>query len=306
MTVPLSASSPRREIARRFGIELREAMAARGIGTKTLAPQVPCATSAIANWRSGYNLPTLKTALKLSESLQWPKLLQIAQEARQGVCPVDGTVFINEGGKPKLYCSSRCRGMAEAARQKSYVPEPDIVLAKEIDRLAAKPGPIRKRDLKAAVGTFRTTRNKGVRITLARDLDRSRAAVEAFCRSCEWDGFCKTPECELRPVSPLPLEPRIELPEPAERAQGAWGPDNREAMVASVQAANAERWDRPGERQRASEQKRDWWAGLTPAERVEWTRKVSESRKGQATFRACGCPNRAHRRDCPTREQVPA
>lgn len=79
MTVPLSPQSPRRDVARRFGIALREAMSERGIGTKTLAPQVPCATSAIANWRSGYNLPTLKTALKLSESLQWPALLDIAR-----------------------------------------------------------------------------------------------------------------------------------------------------------------------------------------------------------------------------------
>ena len=299
MTVPLSAASPRREIARRFGIELREAMAERGIGTKTLAPQVPCATSAIANWRSGCNLPTLKTALKLSESLQWPKLYQVAQEARVGVCPVDGTRFINEGGKPKLYCSPRCRGMAEAARQKAYVPEPDILLAKEIDRLASEPGPIRKRDLKAAVSTFRTTRNRGVRITLARDLDRSNAAVEAFCRSCEWDGFCKAPECELRPVSPLPLEPRLELPEPAEPAQGAWGPDNRESMLEVVREVNAARWSRPGERDKAGERKRAWHASLTPAERVEWIRKVSDRRKGQATYRACGCPNRAHYADCP-------
>lgn len=304
MTVPLSAQSPRREIARRFGIELREAMSERGIGTKTLAPQVPCATSAIANWRSGYNLPTLKTSLKLAEALQWPKLVDLAKEARTGVCPVDGTVFVNEGGKPKLYCSSRCRGAAEDARQRGYVPEPDMVLVKAIERITSTAGPVRKGALKESAATFRSTRNKGVRITLARDLDRSRAAIEAFCRSCEWDGFCKAPACELRPVSPLPLEPRLELPGPAERAEGAWGESNRDHMLASIREANAERWSRPGERERASDAKRDWHANLTPAQRAEWIRKVSERRKGQATFRACGCPNRAHYANCPTREAV--
>jgi hypothetical protein len=304
MTVPLSPQSPRRDIARRFGVELRDAMAERGIGTKTLAPQVPCATSAIANWRSGYNLPTLKATIRLSEALQWPKLLEIAQEARMGVCPVDGTVFSNEGGKPKLYCTSKCRTAAEKARQRGYVPEPDIVLAKEIERLATTPGAVRKRELKAAVGTFRSTRNKGVRITIARDLDRSRAAVEAFCRSCEWDGFCKTPECELRPVSPLPLETRIEIPDPAQPALGRWGQPGASERHSDQMRARYEA--EPERRQAHSERTRAWWAGMTPAERVAWGQKVSASRKGQATYRACGCPNRAHRSDCPTREQVPA
>lgn len=306
MTVPLSAQSPRREIARRFGIELREAMAERGIGTKTLAPQVPCATSAIANWRSGCNLPTLKTALKLSEALQWPKLYRIAQDARQGVCPQCGTLFVNEGGKPKLYCSPTCRTAAEARRAKAWRPDPDVVLARRIDELAREAGTVRKRDLRDATATFRATRNRGVRITLARDLDRHRATVERFCRSCEWDGFCKNAECELRPISPLPLEPRLELPDAAQPAQGAWGPDNREAMLAAVRATNAERWSRPGERERASESSRAWHAGLTPAERIAWKRKIGEANKGRASYRACGCPNRAHRRDCPTRHHVQA
>lgn len=304
MTVPLSAQSPRREIARRFGAELRVAMKERGIGAKTLAPQVPCAVSAIANWRSGYNLPTLKTSLKLSESLQWPRLLEIAREARTGVCPVCGTVFINEGGKPKLYCATNCRLRAEDARQKAWKPDPDLVLVKRIESLASEPGPVRKRDLKDAAETFRATRNRGARITIARDLDRHRAAVEKFCRSCEWDGFCKNVECELRPISPLPLEPRLELPDAAEPAQGAWGPDYREGTLASIREANAERWNRPGERERTSAAASAWHASLTPAERAEWLRKISDRRKGVATFRACGCPNRAHYADCPTRERV--
>jgi hypothetical protein len=76
--------------------------------------------------------------------------------------------------------------------------------------------------------------------------------------------------------------------------------------VLAIRDANAKRWSRPGERGRASEAKRAWWENLTPAQRAEWSRKVSERRKGVATVRACGCPNRAHYRDCPTREQVPA
>lgn len=193
---------------------------------------------------------------------------------------------------------------AEKARQRAYVPEPDIVLARDVERLADAPGVVRKRELRAAVAAFRSTRNRGVRITLARDLDRSRAAVEAFCNSCEWDGFCKTPTCELRPVSPLPLEPRIELPDPAEPALGRWGqPGAAERHSEGMRA----RYEAEPERREAHRaRKTAWWANLTPAQRVEWGRKISAGRKGQATYRACGCPNRAHRQDCPTREPVEA
>lgn len=49
----------------------------------------------------------------------------------------------------------------------------------------------------------RDTRQSAIRAERA--LGRHRAAVEAFCRACEPAGWCQAPECELRPVSPLPL-----------------------------------------------------------------------------------------------------
>lgn len=298
MTVPLSPTSPRREHARRYGAALRAAMTERGIGTKTLAPQVGCATSAIAAWRAGQNLPTIKSALRMSEALQAPILLEIARDARSGVCPACGKSWINEGGTPKIYCDERCRNRASIDRARGYVEEPDIALVKEIERLTREPGPMRKVEVRAATDAFRATRNKSRRIIQARELDRHMGAVEAFCRSCEWDGFCKMPDCELRSVSPLPLEPNLELPDPAQPAEGAWGPGNRDRMVAAIRGANSKRWSRPGERERAAKRSARWWEGMTPLKRREIAAKMSERRKGHPTYRACGCPNRAHRKDC--------
>ncbi len=35
--------------------------------------------------------------------------------------------------------------------------------------------------------------------------DQLRGAVASFCRGCEPEGICRTADCQLRPVSPLPL-----------------------------------------------------------------------------------------------------
>jgi hypothetical protein len=308
MTVPLSPSSPRREHARRFGDQLRQAMAERHIGMKTLGPQLGMATSAIAAWRSGQNLPTLKTALRLSEGLQWPELAEIARDARMGVCPIDGRSFLNEGGKPKTYCSDRCRDVAIRRRAIAWEPDADIIFAKAIEGLVrdASRG-VRKAPLLDAVATFRKTRGRRRIDIVLDDVSRHQAAVEAFCRSCEPEGFCRTPACELRPVSPLPLEPRLVLPEPVHRAQGAWGPINRPTTLAASRAALQRRWSRPGAHEEQAERSRRWWDGLTPAERVERGRVISERRRGKASRRACGCPNRKHLDDCPLlKREVPA
>lgn len=299
MTVPLAATSPRREYARRFGATLREVMADRKIGGKTLAKQIGVAPSAVASWRGGFNLPTLKTALRISEGLQAPELYEIAKDARCGVCPTCGKAWINEGGKPKIYCSQDCRARAEREKSRGWRPDADLVFLRRIEAMAAEPGSIRKRDLTEAATEFRSRRGRTRIVAVQREYSRHQAAVEAFCRSCEWDGFCKTPECELRPVSPLPLEPRIHIPEPVERAKGSWSEESRDKTLAAIREANAERWNRPGERERASQRTRRWWETMTPEERIATARKISERRKGQATRRECGCPNRRHLDDCP-------
>jgi DNA-binding XRE family transcriptional regulator len=305
VTVPLSAGSPRREHARRFGAALREAQATRRIGQKTLGPQVGVATSAISSWRAGQNLPTLKTALRLSEALQWPELYEIARDARTGVCPIDGVAFVNEGGKPKVYCGSDCRDVASRRRAVNWQPDADLVLATTVEQLLHQT-PVRKKPMRAAIAAFRATRGRATQVRVERRLSDHQAAVEAFCRSCEWDGFCKTPDCELRPVSPLPLEPRLVLPGPARPAEGAWGGANRPAMVAVVQAAARRRWARPGEHELQAERSRRWWEGLTPAERVAHGRRIAEARRGKPSTRDCGCPNRKHIEGCLLRRTVTA
>lgn len=281
MTVPLSAGSPRLALARAFGEELDRAMRTRGIGAKTLGPQTGQAVSAIGNWRAGLNLPRYDSALRLAEALSWPKLAEIAKRARQGTCPRCGRTFVNEGGGAKRFCSQACRDVDEQLRRPSHGSELARAVGEATDaRLAGAP---ERETLPAILDALRTWRASDARRVQrvdqqSRALASHQASVEAMCRGCEPEGRCRTAECALRPVSPLPLvrvdEPLVDGP--ARPAEGAWGPSHRAHQLEAIREANAERWSRPGERERAGELSRTRHASLTPEERAERAQRISD------------------------------
>ncbi len=217
MTVPVAATSVRALAARRFGVELTRAMKARGVGRRRLAERMGMSSaSIIAHWRSGSGLPRLDSVVRLAECLDWDALVEIVRHARENHCDTCGTPFLNEGGKPKRYCSARCRAV------------------------------------KAKIRSCTPTRQ---RADLAeRRLKEHIAAVAAMCCSCEPDGLCCREDCALRGVSPLPL--RVEVrpePQPATPAPGPYGSaENIARTKGAILASNAARWARPGERERFS------------------------------------------------------
>lgn len=241
MTVPLSPGSPRRVLAERFGVELDRAMRARRVGANAVEAQLGVAHSSIAAWRAGRNLPRIETAQRLASGLDAPRLLAIVLEARTCRCESCGRAFTNQGGAAKRFCDARCRSEAGRVRH--------------------------------AMGSV--PRRADV---AERRLREHRAAVGAMCASCEPEGMCVTPACALRPVSPLPLARRRDDAPSVVPPPGPWG--DRDAMLATVRAANARRWSRDGERERHSEGMRARYA--TPEQRTEHGRRVSEGR-GRAT-----------------------
>jgi hypothetical protein len=171
MPVPLSATSARRFAARQFADELVRAMTVRKVGRRRLGDLIGApSASIIAYWRTGAGLPRLDSARRMAEALEWPRLLEIVQQVREGRCAFSGCgrAFTNEGGGPKRYCSDRCRDAAAKIR-------------------AMGPSTRQRADLSE------------------RRLAEHQVAVEAFCRRCEPDGHCRDARCQLRPVSPLPL-----------------------------------------------------------------------------------------------------
>jgi len=251
--------SPRLIGARRFGDALTRAMTRHQVGQNNLAKAAGVARSAVVQWRHGRNLPTLKTAIRLSEALSDDTLLAIVREARTGHCARCGKPFLHEGAGPKKYCSELCLRVT----QKLRIP---------IDE---QPRARIKRDV-----------GKRIRVLLAdvevslHSLEEHQASVALMCLACEPGGFCHTADCPLRPVSPLmlQLERDRKTVRLASKAAGAWKGKSREKMLEAIRAANAKRWARPGERGAAQELMLRRHRAMSEDEHQEWIETIKAAK----------------------------
>lgn len=231
-------------------------MTERRIGTKTLAPQCHVAPSAIGLYRAGRNLPTMETADRLAQALDWPTLRDLAQNGRRSTCVLCGRGIVTEGGRPRLYCGPECQWLAVKRAQGNK--SPGLVLAEAVEaelgrvRSSQFPVAVSRRTLAGAVSDFHRDASKNRRfLDLAerKSADRQ-AAIDAMCRDCEPEGLCRTPECPLRGFSPLPLSKRGLSVDAAKPAEGVHGPTHRPKWLASMRAAAERRWT-PEARERA-------------------------------------------------------
>lgn len=280
MTVPLAPGSSRGIHAQRFGQELRRAMLARKVGAGRLSEAAGVAKSAIANWKAGGNLPRVDTAARLAEVLDWPKLVDICREGRIVTCARCRRPFVNEGGAPARFCSVDCREVDVQLRRPGPGASLALVVRDELERRRWLVQRSTTDDvLDQALIEYQRSDSKRVnrQDKLVAQLDGVRAAVDAMCRGCEPAGICRSVECPLRPVSPLPLQVTDagELRPVVDRDS----PEYRERWLAAVRGANAERWARPGERERQSEQTSAYWAAMTDEERSAASARISEARR---------------------------
>lgn len=284
MSVPLSPGSRRRIHAARFGAELVRAMATRGVGVKPVERATGISHTNLHNFKHGINLPRLDTAQRLTEALEWPKLAEIARRARTDTCsrPRCGRTFLNEGGMPKRYCSADCRDLAAKLRRNPEPPGRGLLMAVrvELERVRSTTLPVSRRALQRACDAYgRSDAKRGVRISsFERQIETANAAVAAFCASCEPEGKCKEPACELRPVSPLPLVTEERDVATVQKPSGAWAPEHREGQLAALRAAAEKRWT-PEERAAWSERMRAWHAAQPPEERADRLAKLHAGRR---------------------------
>ena len=286
MSVPLSPTSDRRIHAARFGAELRRAMEHRGVSLKAVERATGISHTNLWSFKSGRNLPRLDTALLLTDSLSWPKLAELIRNARQSTCarPRCGRVFVSEGGNPRRYCSADCARIAVKLRAGVSPGAGELLDAvrAELRRVHGSTRPVSRRALKTAADQYATVGAKrGMRMqSLVTIIDAQRTAVDAFCRACEPDGYCKAPACELRSVSPLPIAEYMERDVvTAVAAPGPWGtPESRENQLAAIRGANARRWT-PEERRRQSERTKARWGAMSPDDREAAGRLISERRR---------------------------
>ena len=244
MSFRIPPSSPRKAAAAKFAAELDRAMKSRSVGRRRLAEVLGMSSaSIIAEWRRGAVLPRLDSAARLAAALKWPALEDLARAARTHLCPC-GTSFTSDTGGRVTYCSPRCQTVA----------------AKKVAGVSTR---------------YRAD-------AAERKLVDYVAAVDAMCRWCEPEGLCGRPDCALRPVSPLPLERKLDLAEVAVAtpASGPYGsPENRARTTSAIRAGLARRWSDPQARVAQAVRMRAWHAGLSADEREDLASRISSGRK---------------------------
>lgn len=265
MTFTIPEGSPKAAKAAEFGRELVRACQARDVSFNELERVAGVGHTTLDSYRRGLILPRTEPALALAEALQWPKLAELIRRFRTFPCARKGCpkTFTNDGGNQKAYCSEMCRRIAENVR-----------MASRRARQASHTGSGRR-----AAQEIQLLKS-GLRIADERNVMLVQA-IEAMCHGCEPEGACRTADCPLRPFSPLPLSSR-EIGQPRTVAQArseSWTPERR----ANHSQHSTRRWSREGERDRQSAGTRAWHESLTPEERAEFARKVSEGRRNAPT-----------------------
>ncbi len=189
MTHIIPAGSPKAASAAAFGRELLRAMTTRSVPRNELWRSTGIGRTALDNYRTGSSLPRTETAAVLASVLDWPKLIEIARAARTKACRRCSRAFTMESGNlgAKRYCSTACR---EAQAQ-------DTIAATRT-RQAGQTDDNRRRY--QALARLRS----GIRIA-EEQTAALRDAIDRMCGDCEPVGLCRTPECQLRPFSPLPI-----------------------------------------------------------------------------------------------------
>jgi ferredoxin len=275
MTMRLTDGSPARAHAARFGAELARAMAERGISNKVLRQAARIgSTSNVSEWRNGHNLPGIDAAQRMADALRWPRLVEIVRDARTRACAGCGRPILADAGRPRRYCSPGCRTITNAGGAPDGTERARSMLLGEVLRT----GPARKQVIGRAVTLIEEARP--AELAAAGILAGYRDAVADMCRACVIDDLCRTPECPLRAVSPIPLSTDDREAEVARPPAGRWAdPKQREAHSEVMRLRHAAR---PELAIATSVRTRSTWDAMTPEQRAERGRRISEARRRTA------------------------
>lgn len=257
MTYTIPPDAPKAAKARAFGQEMVKACKARDVTLNELARAVGVGHTALDHYRTGSILPKTATGREMARVLRWPKLAEILDQARTFVCarPGCGRSYRHEGGGPRKFCTDTCVRINANQR-----------IASRRLRQAGQTDDGRLRA--AAIARLRSAaRIADERAQVAED------AIGVFCRSCEPEGVCRTVECPLRVLSPLPLYERGGREAKTEtelRRERRWTPEHRAKHAAAMRS----RWDQPGAREAQAARSQAWHEDRTPEEREAWRQKV--------------------------------
>ena len=156
---------------------LRMAVTKKGMTWAELARETPMSSSCMMKMKRGERLISLEVAERLAHALDMPSLSLAVIEMRTKTCVVCHATFVDRGKNHYARtCSEACLSTRRMRERREMTHE----------RLGRQ------------------------HLVMKRRIERYTLSVLAFCRACEPEGMCRTPSCELRSVSPLPLKKGLE------------------------------------------------------------------------------------------------
>lgn len=162
----------------KFGGHLKALMARRGMTQRQTGEVIGVTSAAVSRWVKGDALPSQQAAARLIDHFGSQALATMLADLRGLDCHQCGRRF-ERSAKRGRFCSRTCwqRWWNQEHVKQRLGDRADLLVS---------------------------IRNEND--DLRYEVQRKDAAVERFCRACEIDGLCKTADCELRDVSPLPLK----------------------------------------------------------------------------------------------------
>lgn len=147
-------------------------MKERGVTCEELAAGAGVHVGSIFRWRQGRTLPGIESGRIVAQFLVDPALEGLIVRLRTRECVICHSRFVVLKNKDAVYCGQqRCKGVASDAKRNGV----------------------------------RREQAEGDRRKFSMALNLYRTAVSKHCWECEPEGTCRTPECNLREVSPLRL-----------------------------------------------------------------------------------------------------
>lgn len=151
-----------------FAEELKKMLDRNGTTLAALAKDVDVKYSRLHHWATARSMPSIHIVQQICDFLGDEEIMKAALLANTRKCSNCGKDYIQESSQGKSFlCSSECRSQNRRLRDKTG---------------------------KSAVKSTEY---------IAENIYEK--AIDAYCNGCQPAGICLTPECELRPVSPLPL-----------------------------------------------------------------------------------------------------
>jgi transcriptional regulator with XRE-family HTH domain len=177
----LRPERPSDEDKQRFGDSLKRAIAKSDLKVKEIVLRSGLSYNSIKAYRMGKKFPLPESAAALAEVLNAPQLTRLAHIEIE--CPVCKKQFAVGSQKPRAVCSDACYQTLYSRKK--------------------------------------TGRKRNALSRANREIARHREAVRLHCLDCTAGEYlCQMPDCELRPVSPLPLMKGKHIVQPSTTLDG--------------------------------------------------------------------------------------